>query len=68
MVFWSEFIDFNKKQVELIGVEAGGPKKSNLHVAPLTKMLRVEFYMERHLMFVKIKRAKFMKQNRLVLV
>ena len=24
--FWSEFIDFNKKQIELIGVEAGGPK------------------------------------------
>ena len=35
--FWSEFIDFNKKQVELIGVEAGGPKKSKLHAAPLSK-------------------------------
>ena len=35
--FWSEFIDFNKKQVELIGVEAGGPKKSRLHAAPLSK-------------------------------
>ncbi|MDA9604672.1 tryptophan synthase subunit beta [Candidatus Pelagibacter sp.] len=34
--FWSEFIDFNKKKVELIGVEAGGPKKSKLHAAPLT--------------------------------
>ena len=34
--FWSEFIDFNKKQVELIGVEAGGPKKSKRHAAPLT--------------------------------
>ncbi len=34
--FWSEFIDYNKKQVELIGVEAGGPKKSKRHAAPLT--------------------------------
>ena len=34
--FWSEFIDFDKKQIELIGVEAGGPKKSKLHAAPLT--------------------------------
>ena len=35
--FWSEFIDYNKKQIELIGVEAGGPKKSRLHAAPLSK-------------------------------
>ena len=34
--FWSEFIDYSKKQIELIGVEAGGPKKSKLHAAPLT--------------------------------
>ena len=34
--FWSEFIDYNKKQVELVGVEAGGPKKSKRHAAPLT--------------------------------
>jgi len=34
--FWSEFIDFDKKQIELIGVEAGGPRKSKLHAAPLT--------------------------------
>jgi len=34
--FWSEFIDFDKKQIELIGVEAGGPKNSKLHAAPLT--------------------------------
>ncbi len=25
--FWSEFFDYNKKKIELIGVEAGGPKK-----------------------------------------
>ncbi len=34
--FWSEFIDYKKKQVELIGVEAGGPKNSKLHAAPLS--------------------------------
>ena len=27
--FWSEFIDYDKKQIELIGVEAGGPKNLN---------------------------------------
>ena len=26
--FWNEFMDYNKKQVEFIGVEAGGPSKS----------------------------------------
>ncbi len=31
--FWNEFIDTN---AELVGIEAGGPKKSNLHAAPLT--------------------------------
>ena len=34
--FWNEFIKFDKKQVELIGVEAGGPSKSKKHSAPLT--------------------------------
>jgi len=34
--FWSEFIDYDKRQIELIGVEAGGPKNSKLHAAPLT--------------------------------
>ncbi|MDC0569487.1 tryptophan synthase subunit beta [Candidatus Pelagibacter sp.] len=35
--FWSEFIDYDKKQIELIGIEAGGPKKSKLHAAPLSR-------------------------------
>ena len=39
--FWSEFIDFNKKQIELIGVEAGGPKKSKLHAAPLSRNAKI---------------------------
>ncbi len=34
--FWSEFMDYDKKQVEFIGVEAGGPKNSKKHAAPLT--------------------------------
>ena len=29
-------MDYDKNQVELIGVEAGGPKKSKKHAAPLT--------------------------------
>ncbi len=35
--FWSEFIDYKKSEIELIGVEAGGPKNSKLHAAPLSK-------------------------------
>ena len=34
--FWSEFIDYDKKQIQLIGVEAGGSKNGKLHAAPLT--------------------------------
>ena len=34
--FWNEFMDYDKNQVEFIGVEAGGPKKSKRHAAPLT--------------------------------
>ena len=34
--FWSEFIDYDKRHVELIGVEAGGPFNSKKHAAPLT--------------------------------
>ena len=34
--FWNEFMDYDKKKVEFIGVEAGGPKKSKRHAAPLT--------------------------------
>ena len=35
--FWSEFVDYPKSQIEFIGVEAGGPKKSKLHAAPLSR-------------------------------
>ena len=34
--FWSEFIDYDKNQIQLIGVEAGGSKNGKLHAAPLT--------------------------------
>ena len=39
--FWNEFIKFDKKQVELIGVEAGGPLKSKKHAAPLTNNSKI---------------------------
>ena len=39
--FWSGFMDLDKKQVEFIGVEAGGPKKSKKHAAPLTYGSRI---------------------------
>ena len=33
---WNSFMDYDKEQVELIGIEAGGPKRSKLHAAPLS--------------------------------
>jgi tryptophan synthase beta chain len=39
--FWNSFMDYDKKQVELIGVEAGGPKNSKLHAAPLSTNSKV---------------------------
>ena len=39
--FWNEFIKFDKKQIELIGVEAGGPSKSKKHAAPLTNNSKI---------------------------
>jgi tryptophan synthase beta chain len=39
--FWNEFMDYNKNQVEFIGVEAGGPKNSKLHAAPLTNNCKI---------------------------
>ena len=39
--FWSEFIDSNKNQIELVGVEAGGPSNSKLHAAPLSKNSKI---------------------------
>ncbi len=39
--FWNEFIKYGKKQIELIGVEAGGPSKSRKHAAPLTNNCKI---------------------------
>jgi tryptophan synthase beta chain len=39
--FWNEFMDYSSKQIEFIGVEAGGPKNSKLHAAPLTKNAKI---------------------------
>jgi len=41
MGFWNEFMDFKPKQVEFIGVEAGGPKNSKHHAAPLTNNAKI---------------------------
>ena len=41
MGFWNEFMDYTPKQIEFIGVEAGGPKNSKLHAAPLTNNAKV---------------------------
>jgi len=39
--FWNEFMDFNPKQVEFIGVEAGGPENSKHHAAPLSNNSKI---------------------------
>jgi tryptophan synthase beta chain len=41
MGFWNEFMDYDKSQIEFIGVEAGGPKNSKLHAAPLTNNSKI---------------------------
>jgi tryptophan synthase beta subunit len=41
MGFWNEFMSYNSNQVEFIGVEAGGPKNSKLHAAPLTNNSKI---------------------------
>ncbi len=38
MGFWNEFMDTNS---EFVGIEAGGPKNSKLHAAPLTNGSRI---------------------------
>ena len=41
MGFWNEFMNYNPKQVEFIGVEAGGPKNSKHHAAPLSNNAKI---------------------------
>ena len=41
MGFWNEFIDYSPKQIEFIGVEAGGPKNSPHHAAPLSNNAKI---------------------------
>ncbi len=41
MVFGVNLLIMIKKQIELIGVEAGGPKKSKLHAAPLSRNAKI---------------------------
>tara|TARA_B110000438_G_C15787864_1_gene639295 strand:+ start:93 stop:1331 length:1239 start_codon:yes stop_codon:yes gene_type:complete len=39
--FWNEFMHYDKMQVEFIGIEAGGPRNSKKHAAPLTKNCKI---------------------------
>jgi tryptophan synthase beta chain len=41
MGFWNEFMDYNSKQVEFIGVEAGGPENSIHNAAPLSNNAKI---------------------------
>jgi tryptophan synthase beta chain len=41
MGFWNEFMDYNPEQVKFIGVEAGGPKNSKDHAAPLSNNSKI---------------------------
>jgi len=41
MGFWNEFMNYNSKQVEFIGVEAGGPENSKDHAAPLSNNAKI---------------------------
>ena len=41
MGFWNEFMDYSPKQVEFVGVEAGGPTNSKSHAAPLSNNARI---------------------------
>ena len=39
--FWNEFMDYSPRQIEFIGVEAGGPKNSAHHAAPLSSNAKI---------------------------
>jgi len=41
MGFWNEFMDYSPKQVEFVGVEAGGPTNSKHHAAPLSNNAKI---------------------------
>ena len=41
MGFWNEFMNYSSSQVEFIGVEAGGPRNSKKHAAPLTSGAKI---------------------------
>ena len=61
--FWSSFMDYDKKKVELIGVESGGPKKVNCTQHHLLIIRKLVFCMVLLNMLCKIKRGKLVKQN-----
>ena len=59
MGFWNEWIDHDN--VELIGVEAGGPEGSNKHAAPLSMTRLLEFFMEQPNMLFKTIKVRLKK-------
>ena len=38
---WSEFMDYDKRQISFEGIEAGGPKNSKKHAAPLSNNSKI---------------------------
>ena len=38
---WSEFMDYDKRQVSFEGIEAGGPRNSKKHAAPLSNNSKI---------------------------
>ena len=38
---WSEFMDYDKRQIYFEGIEAGGPKNSKKHAAPLSNNSKI---------------------------
>ena len=53
--FWNEFMDTD---AEFVGIEAGGPKNSKLHAAPLTNGFKIGILPELLNMLSKIKKVK----------
>ena len=57
-------MDYDKKQVELIGVEAGGPQNSKKHAAPLTYGSKIGIlHGAMHSMLTKTLKDKLKKQS-----
>ena len=63
MGFWNEFMDYSPKQIEFIGVEAGGPKNSKLHAAPLSNNAKIGILHGAKQYVMQTKKDKLVKRN-----